>query len=342
MKDEIKDILLAAGAAELLLLLAFFFVGVANSAWLLPAAVVYGVSSLCIFLIGSCLAGRRVNRTMQRVNDTIQSLLFEVPEEPFAMSEDTLLGKFQFQIFKVHDILRSYEERERRLRTELGTLIGDLVHQMNTPIANICMYGDFLLQEDLEKEEERQFLKRIRKQSEKLGWLGEGFSKASRLETGIMAMKQKEQPVQPMLLRAIDQIALKAEQKGMEVRLSCPASLSGYFDAKWTEEAVFNLLDNGVKYAPEGTVLQVTAEAYDLYLRIGVTSQGPPIPREQYNRLFQRFYRGAEVQQQPGVGLGLYLVRKIAAEQGGYVKVSGKSGEGNTFSLYLLRKERKQ
>ncbi len=83
----------------------------------------------------------------------------------------------------------------------------------------------------------------------------------------------------------------------------------------------------------------MTAEVipYEMFCRIDVTDTGPGIPEEEQAKIFGRFYRSAAVSREPGVGIGLYLVRQIAEGQGGYVKVSSKPGRGARFSLYLPR-----
>lgn len=336
IKNEVRDILTAACVLEAALLAAFLAINRTEMGAAF-AGPIYGILSLLVFYASYVCMARRINRTMRTVNDTVQSLLEETPAVSFCTNEDTLLGKFQTQILKVHDILKSYEEREKELRVGLSELIGDLVHQMNTPITNIRMYSEFLEQDSLEEAERERFLRNILLQVDKLSWLGEGFSKASRLETGVMQLQQVVQPVFPVLLRAIDQISLKAESKGMSVRLRGKQDIRAYCDSRWTEEAFFNLLDNGVKYGERGTSVEVSVEQYDLYIRISVSSRGSLLQASEYNKIFQRFYRGREAAGKPGVGLGLYLVRQITSRQGGYVKVKSDKNTGNTFSVYLLR-----
>lgn len=116
-----------------------------------------------------------------------------------------------------------------------------------------------------------------------------------------------------------------------------PTQAQARFDPKWTEEAVCNLLDNGVKYTPPGGAVTVSVTAYELFCRIDVTDTGMGLAEEEQAKVFQRFYRAPAARDGEGVGIGLYLVRQIAAGQGGYVKVSSQRGRGSTFSLFLPR-----
>lgn len=302
---------------------------------------------MCLILIGAVgitVAGalwyqkkqaQKFNQIMIRVDDTIESLIRHEEKHYFSETEDTLLGKFQYEIMKLHDILTSYEEREKELRKELNSSISDLVHQINTPISNIKMYGGFLL-DSVEEEQQKAFAANIVAQTEKLSWLGEGFGKLSRLETGIITLYPEKQLLLPTLLQAIDQISLKACQHGNNIELKGNQKLMAVFDSKWTEEVFYNLLDNGVKYSDPGSTITVELVEYELYIRINVISYGQTIDEDEYAKIFQRFYRGRQVKNQDGVGLGLYLARKIIHGQKGYMKVESRKEKETMVSVFLL------
>ena len=158
----------------------------------------------------------------------------------------------------------------------------------------------------------------------------------SRLESGVIALRPKPGALQDVLFSAVSQLEPKAGEKNISITF-LPTDAEAVFDAKWTEEAVFNLLDNAVKYTPAGGAVRVSASAYQMFSAIHVADNGPGIPEDEQPKVFQRFYRGLSNPTEEGVGIGLYLVRQIAEGQGGYVKVSSKPGEGSTFSLYLPR-----
>ena len=96
-----------------------------------------------------------------------------------------------------------------------------------------------------------------------------------------------------------------------------------------------NILDNAIKYTPPGGQVSVSCQKYELFCRIDVSDTGPGIPEEEQANIFQRFYRGRQVRQADGVGIGLYLSRQIIAGEGGYVKVQSTPGRGSTFSVFL-------
>ena len=130
-------------------------------------------------------------------------------------------------------------------------------------------------------------------------------------------------------------IVYAAEKKEIAVSVDCPEYLTLSHDSKWTAEALFNLLDNAVKYTPAGGSISVSVVAWELYVEIKVTDTGKGISESNQAAIFRRFYREEEVHDQQGVGIGLYLAREIVTRQGGYTKVISEPGQGSAFSIML-------
>ena len=283
-----------------------------------------------------------VNRALHTASDCVQRLIDGIPESDgaaaFFSQEDTVTGKLQTQIYKLYDIMKAHEEQELALKNQLSGLVADLVHQMNTPLTNIRMYCDFLQMPDLSAENKNHFLSNISRQAEKLGWFGEGFEKATRLETDIITLTPVEQELLPIILEAANQASPRAEAKGREIRLEGDRGIRVCVDGKWTLEAVFNLLDNAVKYGAQGSDILIRMSACELYACIEVCSEGNRIPEAERNTVFQRFYRGKQAAMlQEGVGLGLFLTRKIISDQGGYVSIDNYGENGNSFRIFVRR-----
>lgn len=215
-------------------------------------------------------------------------------------------------------------------KEKLKALIGDISHQTKTPISNILLYTQLLS----EQPENRDCLEALDAQARKLQSLIDALVKTSRLESGVIALHPVPEELQKTIRAALSQIAPKAAAKGILITLE-PADAQAIFDPKWTEEAIYNLLDNAVKYT-QGEVC-ITATENPLFSAVHIRDTGPGIPEEEQAKVFQRFYRGTEHAEEEGVGIGLYLVRQIAQGQGGYVKVRSQVGVGSTFSLYLPR-----
>lgn len=220
-------------------------------------------------------------------------------------------------------------------KEKIKSLIADISHQTRTPLANILLYAQLLAERDLTGEDLR-CVAALEEQTEKLQSLIDALVKISRLETGVLTLHPVNGPLFPVLEGAVRQFIPKAAEKGVTLTL-VPTGAAAVFDAKWTAEAVCNLLDNAVKYTPGGGSVSVRVVAYEMFCRIDVADTGPGIPEEEQPKIFQRFYRSAQVRAAEGVGVGLYLARQIVEGQGGYCRVSSRPGEGAVFSLCLPR-----
>ena len=297
----------------------------------------YVLISLLAVLLTFGWIKRRVNQTLEEVDETIRALVDGRKTQYFSPNEDTLLGKFQSDISALYALLLAGKEREEALREEMERSLSHLVHQLNTPITNIALYSGFLLEDELTDGQRRRFVQHIQAQAEKVRFLGEGLAKIARLETGIITLKPTCQPILPMVLSVIDELLAKADAHGNTIILQGDQHLEAQYDSRWTREALLNVVDNAVKYSTVGTVIAVEMMAYELYVRLSVTNEGIVLPPQAYAQVFQRFYRAEDVREIEGVGLGLYLTREILRGQGGYIKASCRADGRTCFSLYLLR-----
>lgn len=296
----------------------------------------YAIIAASILLAGGVVLWyrRRTQRTLERLNRMLDiAMQGEFTENSF---DETMLSALES---KLAHYLAASTVSARNVAAEkdkLKTLIGDISHQTKTPIANILLYTQLLSEQPL-RPESRPCVDALEGQTKKLQNLLDALVKTSRLESGVIVLHPACGTLQAVIDAAFAQIAPKAEEKKIRITLE-PTEADAVFDPKWTEEAVYNLLDNAVKYTPAGGAVRVTAAAYQMFSAIHVRDTGPGISEEEQPRVFQRFYRGAEYAEEEGVGIGLYLVRQIAEGQDGYVKVRSQVGSGSTFSLFLPRK----
>lgn len=265
-----------------------------------------------------------------------------------AMLEAAIDGRFTEETFD-ESRLSALESRLARYLTasalsarkvqeqkdQISALISDISHQTKTPVANLQLYAQLLAEQPLTPQG-TECVQAISAQVDKLQTLIEALVKTSRLENGILAVHPEPSELAPVVDRAAAQYAPRASEKGITLTIT-PIEGDAVFDPKWTEEALCNLLDNGVKYTPHGGVVTVAVKNYELFSAIQVSDTGPGISETEQAKIFGRFYRGAGNYREEGVGIGLYLTRKIAEKQGGYVKVESMPGKGSTFSLFLPR-----
>jgi len=156
------------------------------------------------------------------------------------------------------------------------------------------------------------------------------------LEGGVIKLKCDAYNVQDTCLSAIKHTYAKAKEKDIVIAFESKASIIVKHDIKWTSEAIENMIDNAIKYSEPNTTIKVSIIPYEVFVRIDIEDQGMGIPPHEVTRIFKRFYRGEKVTNEEGVGIGLYLARKIITDQGGYIKVKSVEGKGSIFSVFLL------
>lgn len=210
-------------------------------------------------------------------------------------------------------------------------------------MTNLKMYAS-LLEENLKaethmenKDESLEMLEEIIRQTEKMEFLIRSLSKISRLETDIVEVRPRRQELSLLLTEAVSGVRQKAAKKQIGIRNIYTGSGSASYDLKWTKEALENILDNAVKYSPRGAEVLLSVTEYEMYAAVSVKDWGRGIREEDVPKIFGRFYRAEEVQQEEGVGIGLYLAREILKKENGYIKVKSVPGEGAEFIIYLPR-----
>lgn len=275
----------------------------------------------------------RTARTIRRLDDMLTAAINGTfSEETF---DESRLSSLESRLARYLAASALSARNVREQKDQISALVSDISHQTKTPVANLRLYAQLLSEQPLTPQG-KDCAAAISVQAEKLQTLIEALVKTSRLETGILALHPQPGEISPVVERAAAQYAPKAVEKGIALTVGQRAG-SAVFDAKWTEEAVCNLLDNAVKYTPSGAAVTVEVKNYELFSAIRVSDTGPGISEEEQAKIFGRFYRASGAWQAEGVGIGLYLTRQIAEKQGGYVKVESIPGKGSTFSLYIPR-----
>lgn len=289
---------------------------------------------------------RYMRKKFVRYTEEIEGFIQQIQEGKDLSTEiaysETLSSKTKQELLRLEEIFRNEQKKAVGQKQEVQQMVSDISHQLKTPISNIVMYQDMLLARQNERgeglnEEERNWILIMQAQVKKLDFLVQALLKMSRLESSMIAMKIQEENLYQCIAEAAAQVTRQAEEKCMNVQVECAEDIFLPLDRKWTIEAIGNVLDNAVKYSPEGGNIRIAAENLGMFVRIDVSDNGPGIDEKYYADIFKRFWRAPEVHQEKGVGIGLYLTREILTKQGGYCKVGVSASGGTRFSIYLMK-----
>ncbi|MBD5524895.1 MAG: HAMP domain-containing histidine kinase [Lachnospiraceae bacterium] len=311
---------------------------------MMTAQIVIGILAVCLV---SCLAALIVStayflrqwKKMDRILDNFQQAEAGGESQNDLRCSDvseTRESRVISQLIRILSSARYKERQAQEERKQTMELVSDLSHQFKTPLANIVMDMELLLDCELEEDKRNEFLAHAKSQADKLQWLMADLLKASRLENGIIRFEAENTGIKRTIAQAVSSVYAQVSAKNITLEVEEFEDFALWHNPKWTAEAMSNILENAVKYSPENSRIQIAAQRLDLYTKITITDEGIGIPESDYNLIFKRFYRGREVEQQEGSGLGLCLAQLILQCEQGYITVSSKVGRGSSFSMFLL------
>lgn len=286
---------------------------------------------ILIFTVVLFLVYFRISKLLSRLDEMIES----AADGSFLESEysEKRLSKLESKMYRYLAAGKTAHRQVTNEKDKIKTLVSDISHQTKTPISNILLYTQLLGEAPELSGQTKRLVNQIEQQTEKLSFLIGSLVKTSRLENGIITVQPGENSVD-RLLKSLD-FSARAQEKHITLSIDAGYALTAYFDFKWTLEALSNILDNAIKYTPAGGRVMVTAQDYEMFVRIDVTDTGIGMNEDETAKVFTRFYRSPRAAEEKGVGIGLYLAREILTMENGYIKVTAKENEGSVFSVFL-------
>ena len=329
-----KLVLITGAVISVLSVLMVFF---ARSS---PVTMLWGFFGVLILfallLLLDFLHNRYNDDLLEQITLLIEALVEQQERQIFSEAEDTLTARLQHQLLKLRNILTAQNQMLAKEKEQIKTLISDISHQIKTPIAAANTFAELLSDGELSAEERTEYITTLQMSLGKLSFLTNSLIKMSRLESGIISLKPEKNSLNEIVLQAVKTVYAKAKEKGILITFECDQAFEAVLDFNWTAEAISNVIDNAVKYTPQGGFVCLQITEYPSFLRLDISDSGVGIPEEEQAKIFGRFYRGKQSVGTDGVGIGLYLTREIINKQNGYMKVSSDEN-GSTFSMFLKK-----
>ena len=272
--------------------------------------------------------------------DTLYSLTGEEGIAPevaeLAESIGLILVKLEARDFHIE----MAAEAEQRL-TELNELkdqhLGIAAHDLRNPLSSIRGMSQMLVEMELDENTQTSFLQSIYRVSDQMLTLVDNLLDVAVIESGRFDLKITEENISSLVGERIELMAKNAERKEIRLIADLQKVTDSLFDADRMRQVVDNLLSNAIKFSPSGSVVNVACGQAGRILDITVTDQGPGIPSEDLDRLFDTFEK---LSAQPtggekSTGLGLSIVKSIVDAHGGEIEVDSEVGRGTTFIVHL-------
>jgi two-component system phosphate regulon sensor histidine kinase PhoR len=224
--------------------------------------------------------------------------------------------------------------RERLLSEMKSQFVASVSHELRAPVASIRLMADALEAEKVGLKTAKDFHRLIARESARLSTLVGNVLDHARIEQGRKVWKLEPCDLSSITADTLRVMEPLASEKGIKL-LSQLAPVEAAVDAGAIQQALVNLLDNAIKFSPSGTTVETSLSIDAATWKLSVRDQGPGIPKEERQRIFERFYRpGDELRRETqGTGIGLSLVKAIAEVHGGKVVLDSDLGQGSVFTL---------
>jgi signal transduction histidine kinase len=224
-----------------------------------------------------------------------------------------------------------------RLKTDFVAAVS---HEFRTPLTSLRHVTELLEEsDDMPLARRRSFYEALGRNTERLQRLVESLLDFARMESGRKPYQVRPADVGDLVAQVVADFRQEATSRGFDVHLdiASPPAVQPMLDPAALTNAVWNLLDNAVKYSPGRHVIQVTVRSDPAGLAISVRDRGLGIPVRERQQIFQRFVRGAKAAELgiKGTGLGLAMVAHIVRAHGGRMELESEVGVGSTFTMVL-------
>jgi two-component system phosphate regulon sensor histidine kinase PhoR len=286
-----------------------------------------------------------VERTLQNKEKIIsEELTLTVPEERFLKVNAVPIewdGENEGAILVFHDITEL-----RRLERIRQDFVANVSHELRTPISSIKGYAETLLDGAIDdKENLRKFVEIIDRDSQRLAGLIDDLLDLAKIESGKMKMTLQSLDIREVIRRTLSIIEKQAQAKSLDISCEFPENVPEVLgDETRLSQVVLNLLDNAIKYTPQGGQIGIEVLAAYPFVQVNVADTGLGIPDKDLSRVFERFYRvdKARSRELGGTGLGLSIVKHIVQSHGGEVWVKSQLEKGSIFSFIIPQASKEQ
>ena len=220
--------------------------------------------------------------------------------------------------------------RLRKLEGVRRDFVANVSHELKTPLTSLVGFAEAIAEGQLPAEQKAEFARRILANAMRMRRLVDDLLDLSLVESGSWHPRVETLDVAALARSVWKQVETQASERGVALVVDADPGARAYADSEATRQVLRNLIDNALRYAPEGSEIRVSVEDRGLFTRVGVSDRGPGIPSAHRERVFERFYRvdPARSRQAGGTGLGLSIVKHLILAHGGEVGIESEVGDG--------------
>lgn len=296
------------------------------------------IFSQLTFILFICAAWLLIKRTFSEFFTNLFVMMDKMMSQEavpaYGHIDDTYISQIYHQLNRLYDVLQTQQSSIEKEKSKVQSFVSDISHQLKTPLTNLHLLQEALKHPGISLGEYQDYLEKQGKQIDKIDFLIRELLKTSQLENGLIQIHLREASISQTILSALEGILVAAEKKEIEVYYDNTTDYIVRHDPKWTSEALFNVMENAVKYTPRNGKLTILLNMTEKYIKISIKDTGIGIPPADLSNIFVRFWRG-DTNISEGNGIGLYLCKQIITLQHGYILVNSTVNSGSEFEIFL-------
>lgn len=219
----------------------------------------------------------------------------------------------------------------------LVDLLSDISHQLKTPLASMIVYNDIMLTKELSKEQNETFLINNKNQLHRMEWLIKQILKLAKLDARAIELNKENQSLNETIRESIDIFQDRAKEQDITIAFEEEKEIYFYHDRLWMEEALNNIIKNGIEHSKNGGKINIEIKDIPIYTRIIITDNGEGIKEEDLPNVFKRFYKTKTSKKNDSIGIGLALSKSILQLHNSIIEVQSQIGLGTRFTITFLK-----
>ncbi|MGF7059309.1 sensor histidine kinase [Brassicibacter mesophilus] len=247
------------------------------------------------------------------------------------------LSKLALSFNSMRQVIRNNIDDLKKEKQFLVDILSDISHQLKTPLSSMIIYNDIMLNKELSKEQINNFLVNDQKQLNRMKWLIKNMLKLARLDANAIDINIEYQSLNETVQESIDALESKATEADVKIKFYEKKEILLEHDRLWLEEALINIIKNGIEHTPKGGEVRIELIDNPVYKRVIVEDTGEGISDDDLPNIFKRFYKANIPTKSESIGIGLALAKSIVELHDGMIEAQSQVGVGTKFIMTFLK-----
>lgn len=295
--------------------------------------ILFDIVIILIFYIYDKNNSKKINEITKMISK-INNRQFDIDINDFKEGELSILKN---EISKTTTMLRQVADNSIKDKINLKDSLGDISHQLKTPLTSITIMIDNILDNpNMDEKTRKTFLINIKREIININFLVMSLLKLSKFDANVVKFNKEEVYIKDIINESIKNVSMIKELKNISIKVSGDDNIKLLCDYKWQVESITNILKNSIEHTNEYGIVEINYSENKLYTRILIKDNGKGIDNEDLPHIFDRFYKGKNGSED-SIGIGLSLSKTIIEKEGGSITAKSTPNIGTVFTIKYLK-----